>query len=306
VGNRCIHGELAQLGITIAASTIWRIHNTPVSTPHGRSSDSWTTFLRSQAAGIVACDFFTVDAALLRRYYVLFFIELDRHRVHLAGITTNPTGVWTTQAARNFMMRAEPTIQFLIRDGAGQFIATFDEVFGSDGAAIIGTPPLHPGRERIRGTMGRHRWPRALRPDPHLEPPTPRTAAPRICRPLQHPPTAPQPRPTRTRQARSRARKLLRPRQRDRCSMPRDGATSRNGQSPTVTPRRTSPTRASMQRLTRAHSTRKSAPSTGKKWRTAIDPCEPRAHSVPRTSKTMVVRAAVAEPAGSVHAPFSE
>ena len=52
----------------------------------GRTSESWATFLRSQAAGIVACDFFTVDTVLFRRYYMLFFIELDRRRVHLAGI----------------------------------------------------------------------------------------------------------------------------------------------------------------------------------------------------------------------------
>ena len=61
----------------------------------------------------MACDFFTVDTVLLRRYYVLFFIELDTRRVHLAGITTNPTGAWTTRAARNFMMRSERTIRCL-------------------------------------------------------------------------------------------------------------------------------------------------------------------------------------------------
>ena len=46
----------------------------------------------SQAAGIVACDFFTVDTVMMRRYYILFFIELQTRRVQLAGITTNPTG----------------------------------------------------------------------------------------------------------------------------------------------------------------------------------------------------------------------
>ncbi len=52
----------------------------------------------------MACDFFCVDTVLLRRYYVLFFIELETRRVHLAGITPNPTGAWTTQAARNLTM----------------------------------------------------------------------------------------------------------------------------------------------------------------------------------------------------------
>jgi hypothetical protein len=50
-----------------------------------RSGPSWRVFLRAQAASIVACDFFTVDTALLRRYCVLFFIELQTRRVHLAG-----------------------------------------------------------------------------------------------------------------------------------------------------------------------------------------------------------------------------
>ena len=77
-GYRRIHGELARLGITIAASTVWAIlKNAGIDPAPGRTSESWTTFLRAQAAGIVACDFFTVDTVMLRRYYVLFFIELD-------------------------------------------------------------------------------------------------------------------------------------------------------------------------------------------------------------------------------------
>ncbi len=149
-GYRRIHGELARLGITIAASTVWAIlKKAGIDPAPGRSSESWTTFLRAQAAGIVACDFFTVDTVILRRYYVLFFIELETRRVHLAGVTKNPTGAWTTQAARNFTMRYDRTIRFLIRDGAGQFVAGFDEVFRSDGATIIRTPRPTP-RSRMR------------------------------------------------------------------------------------------------------------------------------------------------------------
>jgi putative transposase len=144
-GYRRIHGELARLGITIAASTVWvTLKQAGIDPAPNRTAESWTTFLRAQAAGIVACDFFTIDTVMLRRYYVLFFLELETHRVHLAGITTNPTGTWTTQAARNLMMGHERTIRFLIRDGAGQFVAAFDEVFRSDGATIIRTPPYTP------------------------------------------------------------------------------------------------------------------------------------------------------------------
>jgi len=144
-GYRRIHGELARLGVNMAASTIWSILKTAGIDPApGRTAESWTAFLRAQTAGIVACDFFTVDTVMLRRYYVLFFIELDTGRVHLAGITTNPTGVWTTQAARNLMMSYERRIRFLIRDGAGQFVAASDEVLRSDGATIIRTPPYTP------------------------------------------------------------------------------------------------------------------------------------------------------------------
>ena len=161
-GYRRIHGELARLGITIAASTVWTIlKRAGIDPAPGRSLVSWTIFLRAQAAGIIAC-----DTVMLRRYYVLFFIELDTRRVHLAGITTNPTGVWTTQAVRNLMMGYDHTIRFLIRDGVGQFVAGFDEVFRSDGTTIIRTPPRTPVAnayaERWVGTVRREFLDRTL------------------------------------------------------------------------------------------------------------------------------------------------
>ena len=159
-GYRRIHGELARLGITIAASTVWAIlKQANIDPAPGRSCESWTTFLRAQAAGIIACDFFCVDTVSLRRLYVLFFIELDTRRVHLAGITANPTGAWTTQQARNLFLRLDRPVRFLIRDGAGQFVTGFDEIFRSEGATIIRTPPYTPVAnsyaERWIGTVRR-------------------------------------------------------------------------------------------------------------------------------------------------------
>ena len=166
-GYRRVHGELARLGITIAASTVWSIlKREGVEPSPGRTAVTWSTFLRAQAAGIVACDFFTVDTITSRRLYVLFFIELDTRRVHLAGITTNPTGPWTTQAARNFLMEYRRKVRFVIRDGAGQFTRAFDDVFAAEHADIIRIPPRTPVAnafaERWVGTVRRELCDRTL------------------------------------------------------------------------------------------------------------------------------------------------
>jgi putative transposase len=81
-----------------------------------RADTTWRAFLRQQAAGIVACDFFTVDTIWLHRLYVLFFIEVGTRRVHLAGVTAQPNGAWVAQQARNLLMLEHRPLQFLIRD----------------------------------------------------------------------------------------------------------------------------------------------------------------------------------------------
>jgi len=69
-----------------------------------RTSPTWKQFLTAQARGILAADFVHVDTVLLRRIYPLIVIEHGTRRVHLAGITANPDGAWTAQAARNFLI----------------------------------------------------------------------------------------------------------------------------------------------------------------------------------------------------------
>ena len=141
-GYRRIHGELAGLGHHLAASTVWQILNTNGINPApARCEATWSQFLYSQAA--VACDFFTVDTAPLRRYYVLFFIDIPTRRVFFAGVTANPTATWATQAARNLLLHHGDQLtatRALLRDRGTQFVDAFDEIFSSEGLKILKAP----------------------------------------------------------------------------------------------------------------------------------------------------------------------
>jgi hypothetical protein len=143
-GYRRIHGELAATGVRLAPSSVWAIlRRHGIEPAPRRSGSTWSEFLRAQAATMLACDFFTVDSVLLRRLYVLFFIEIDTRRIYLSGVTANPVGEWVTQQARNLsFVLAERTrrAKFLIRDRDTKFTASFDEVFRSEGTRIVKTP----------------------------------------------------------------------------------------------------------------------------------------------------------------------
>jgi putative transposase len=169
-GHRRIHGELAKLGVTIAPSTVREILRAAGIDPAPRrSGPTWRQFLHAQAAGILAVDFLHVDTVLLRRLYVLVFIEHGTRRMHLGGVTANPAGDWTVQQARNLALtlgeRFE-SIRFLIRDRGSNFTTSFDAVFQAAGTRILRTavqaPRMNAICERLVGTLRRELLDRVL------------------------------------------------------------------------------------------------------------------------------------------------
>ena len=169
-GYRRIHGEVTKLGVTVAQSTVWEILRAAGIDPAPRrAGPTWRQFLHAQAAGILAVDFFHVDTVLLKRLYVLVFIEHDTRRMHLGGVTANPTGEWTAQQARNLSLilgeRFED-IKFLIRDRGSNFTASFDAVFQASGTRILRTavqaPRMNAICERLVGTLRRELLDRVL------------------------------------------------------------------------------------------------------------------------------------------------
>ncbi len=145
-GYQRIRGELMKLEIRISATTVRTIL-----LRHGldpaprRAGPTWTEFLRSQASGILATDFFTVETIRLKTIYVLFFIELSTRRVHLAGVTAHPDSAWVTQQARNLAIEERLSgVRFLLRDRDATFSGPLDDVLRAEGLRVMRTPIRSP------------------------------------------------------------------------------------------------------------------------------------------------------------------
>jgi putative transposase len=124
-GDDRIEGELKKLGYQISHETIRKIlrcHRiAPL--PTRNTGTSWRQFLSHYKATFLACDFFTVETIRLQTLYVLFFIELETHRIHITGITPHPTRAWVTQQARQMQWKFQEegrAFKYLIRDNDGK------------------------------------------------------------------------------------------------------------------------------------------------------------------------------------------
>lgn len=156
-GYRRIHGELLNPGWKIAASTVWKILQEAGTDPAPQRADrSWARFLKTRTRGILAVGVFPVDTVLLRRLFVLFFVEHGTRRVRIAGVTRHVTAAWATRCARNLLMSWDDTrgegVRSLIRDNAGYFTEGFDAVFTAVGARVV---PILPGVPRTNAIAER-------------------------------------------------------------------------------------------------------------------------------------------------------
>ncbi|MEU1628491.1 integrase [Streptomyces sp. NPDC020096] len=142
-GYRRIHGELAALGIKVAASTVWEIlkeHGIPPAPD--RHSTTWADFLRSQAEALLACDLFETRTLTGARLYVFAVIEHSTRRIQILGATAHPTSEWIVQLGRNLLVGLEDAgnkARFLIRDRDSKFTAAFDALMTDTGLNVVTT-----------------------------------------------------------------------------------------------------------------------------------------------------------------------
>jgi putative transposase len=166
-GYQRIHGELAGLGITVAPSTVWQIlKNAGIGPAPRRDGPGWAEFLRSQARGILALDFFTAGLLNGSKVYVPAVIEHGTRRIRILGATGHPVQAWVVQQARNLLMDLDDGIQvkFVLHDRDASF--TTDAVFRAAGVRVIRSavqaPRMNSIMERWIGSCRRELLERTL------------------------------------------------------------------------------------------------------------------------------------------------
>ena len=168
-GHRRIHGELTKPGMPLRRPPCGRSCMPRASTrrrdAQARPGGNSCTPRRAGSSPPASCTWGTV---LLKRLYILVFIEHGTRRMHLGGVTADPTGEWTVQQARNLgisLGERFEDIRFLIRDRGSNFTRSFDAVQAT-GARILRTavqaPRMNAICERLAGALRRELLDRVL------------------------------------------------------------------------------------------------------------------------------------------------
>jgi transposase InsO family protein len=151
-GYRRIQGALANLGHELARSTIAAIlqrHGIEPAPERSRKT-TWKEFLTRHWDLIIAADFFTIEAWTprgLRRYIVLFLIELSTRKVEVAGIAANVNGLWMSQVGRNLTDAVDGILRgkrYLIHDRDPLFTTEFLSMLADAGVKSVKLPPRSP------------------------------------------------------------------------------------------------------------------------------------------------------------------
>ncbi len=143
-----VRGELLSLGHRVSATAIQSVlrrHGVPPA-PH-RAGLAWPAVLRAHAAGLLACDFFSVETVRRQVLYALFFIDVGTRRVFVAGCTAHPTAAWVAQQARDLtwaLDEAGVRPMVLLHDRDTKFSSSFDTIFTGQGVRVVRTPVRAP------------------------------------------------------------------------------------------------------------------------------------------------------------------
>ena len=161
-----IVGALANLGDTVSDQTggnILKRHGIAPA-PERKTTTTWTEFIRTHMAVLVATDFFTAEVWTLGglvTYYVLFFIHLESREIHVAGVTPHPHAAWMVQVARNVTMEAWGFLspgQYLIHDRDGKYCPAFPQIIDAAGVKRVPLPPRSPNLNAYA-----ERWVRSIK-----------------------------------------------------------------------------------------------------------------------------------------------
>jgi len=153
-----IHGELLKLGYVVAERTVTRYLARVRPEPTKARSQTWVSFLKNHARAIVAVDVFVVPTIRFQILYVFIVLALERRRLVLANVTTNPTAEWLAQQVVNaFPWETAP--RYLIRDRDRAYGLAFSQRVNGLGIREIRTaaqtPMMNAFAERMIGTLRR-------------------------------------------------------------------------------------------------------------------------------------------------------